>query len=388
MDETDVQTMLQRLADTAAPPARIDVGRAVSEGRRGKRRRQTRIGGSVLAAGAAAGVVVALLAVPGPRAAGVPPAASTTARPAHTLAPMPASAPVRFDPLVPYVSFGWLPSGYAVGGDGPQLTTTTRDVELSVAMGTGPNWADLDVYSRGSCKRSGPASLPVLNCSNGDGTPGPLKAVSVAPDVNGRPAFWGADYVEGGSLFWEYAPGAWATLYAPSRAQGAPASSERPLLSRVAANVRYGQGAPLRFPYWLTGIPADWAVSSVIFTEPSPGVLLAGALAMGPAADLGALGLDIQPTTPGGACKFIAGQSSYVTLDGVRAVFRVDGEWESVCAADARGYLVDNGLDTDVPNTSTPVPGEAGLGGVVGISRGIHLVDVGNPATWTTDPIR
>jgi hypothetical protein len=389
MDETDVQTMLQRLADTPAPPARIDLGRAVSEGRRGKRLRQTKIGGSVLAAGAAAGVVVALLAVPGPRAAGLPSAASTGL--AHAPVVMPATAPTRFNPLVPYASFGWMPSGYAVGGANvPDATSTTRDVQLIAGQGTAA--IDLDVHAKGACWQSGPASRPAFTCSNPLGGSGPVPAVGQAPDVNGRPAFWAANYGGGGSLVWEYAPGAWATLEVLSGKQGPPTAGERPMLSRVAETVRYGQSRPLAFPFWLTGIPADWAVTVASFTEPSPGLLAGATLNLGPKADPLALALDIQPTTRGGACKFIAGQSSYVTLDGARAVLRVltgpGDAWESVCTADAHGYLIDNGLDIDDPNTSTPVSGEARLGGVLGISRHIHLLDPDDPATWTADPLR
>jgi DNA-directed RNA polymerase specialized sigma24 family protein len=388
MDETDVQTMLRRLADTAAPPARIDVGRAVSDGRRGKRWRHARIAGSVLAAGAAAGAAVALLVVPGSRAAGLPPATSVTARPAQTPAPMPATAPTRFDPLVPYASFGWLPGGYALdSGNRTDATSTTRDVQLIADHGT--TLIDLDVHAKGACWHTGPASLPALYCSNPLGGNGPDTAVSRAPDVNGKPAFWAVSYRGdgGGALTWEYAPGAWAAVEMLTGKSAPPTAAERPLLSRVAATVKYGLVTPLAFPYWVTGIPANWAVTVASFTEPS-GRLADLSVSLGPRADSLALTLDVQPTAPGDTCPFVAGQSSYVTLDGARAVLQVltePGRWETVCAADAHGFLIDDTLEIDEPNTSTPVPGEAGLGGVMGIAERIHLLGAG---ARTTDPLR
>jgi hypothetical protein len=391
VDETGVQTMLRRLADTAAPPARIDVGRAIRDGRRGKRWRQARIGGSVLAAGAAAGAAIALLVVPGNRAAGLPPAAPVTARPAQTLAPMPATVPARFDPLVPYASFGWLPGGYALGDtDRTEASSTTRDVQLIADHGT--TLIDLDVHAKGACWHTGPASLPAVYCSNPLGGNGPDTAVSRAPDVRGRPAFWAVSYREGGggALVWEYAPGAWAAVEMLNGKSAPPTAAERPLLSRVAATVRYGQSTPLAFPYWVTGLPADWAVAVAGFSEPSPGLLAGASLSLGPRADSLALTLDVQPAGSGGTCPFIAGQASYVTLDGAKAVLRVlsgVGGWESVCATDARGFLIDNTLDIDEPNTSTLTPGEAGLGGVLGISERVHLLGAADSG-WTTDPLR
>lgn len=62
---------------------------------------------------------------------------------------------------------------------------------------------------------------------------------------------------------------------------------------------------------------------------------------------------------------------------------------ERVCAGDVRGYLIDNGLDVAVHgHGSTPVPGEAALGGVLGISQRVHLLYPDDPAAWTTHPLR
>jgi hypothetical protein len=270
-------------------------------------------------------------------------------------------------------------------------TSTTRDVQLIADHGT--TLIDLDVHAKGACWYTGPGSLPALYCSNPLDGNGPDTAVSRAPDVNGRLAFWAVSYRAGGgsALMWEYAPGAWAAVEMLTGKSAPPTAAERPLLSRVAATVKYGQRNPLAFRYWVTGIPADWAVTVASFTEPSPGLLADVTLSLGPRADSLALTLDIQPTGSGGTCPFLAGQSSYVTLDGARAVLRVltgVGGWESVCATDAHGFLIDNMLDIDKPNTSTPTPGEARLGGVLGISERIHLLGAGDPAGWTTDPLR
>jgi len=87
MDETDVRTMLRGLADTVDGSARIDLPLAAQQGRRSRRWRQMRISGSLLAMGAAIGLIAAVLVVPGHRPVGVAPAVPAPAAPARSLAP-------------------------------------------------------------------------------------------------------------------------------------------------------------------------------------------------------------------------------------------------------------------------------------------------------------
>lgn len=119
MPETGLRTLLSHLADSEAPPGRFDLQQAISTGMRIRRWRRVRAYGSVLAAG----VAVALLALPAQRAPRQPPADG------H---PHPGStAPALFSTLMPYASFGWLPSGYRIGVQGGTMSRSEPE-QLSV----------------------------------------------------------------------------------------------------------------------------------------------------------------------------------------------------------------------------------------------------------------
>ena len=410
MDEMHVRTLLSELADAEAPPARVDIDLAVNRGRRDRRWRQAISGGSTLAIAAVAGAVVTLVAVPGSgtavtphaggpgtpvRSASATPSAGTTPSASATVSSstLPFVAPKQFDPMVPYASFGWLPAGYTTGGGaGSQLSVNTRSESLSAGYGsTGATWFSLQVTVAGACKESGSAALPVLNCNYGDSTSGPMRATSPAADVNGQPAFWvnGSDYAY---LFWQYAPGAWSVLGAPTKLPRWPLTPARQaMLHQVAANVRYADTTPIRFPFWFTGVPAGWTANSASFGVTPSGDLAGQGLSLGPAIDPGALGIGVIPTPPGSSCKFIAGQSQHVTLDGVSAVLRTLDEpgkgYQSLCAADVSGLQVYIRLDTTETASNTPLPGAGGLGGALGVARALHLLGA-DPAFWTTRPLR
>jgi len=412
VDEMHVRTLLSGLADTEAPPARVDIDLAVSRGRRDRRWRQAIAGGSTLAVAAVAGAVVTLVVVPGPGTAVTPdaggsgtavpsasatPAAGTASGATATAAPgiMPAVAPRQFDPLMPYASFGWLPAGYTMGGPDAQLSTSTQTVSLGASAGG--NSILLTVNAAGACTTTGAPSQQVLTCHLNDGSvSSPLRATGVAPQVNGRPAFWSRAAVLTGSkdkdnsLIWEYAPDSWSILLAATGPE-VPVASVHTTLSRVAANVRYTDTTPIRFPYWFTGVPAGWTATSATFGVTPSGELVGQGLNLGPAVDPGALGLDIMPTPLGASCKFIAGQSQYVTLDGAKAVLRMLNEpgkgYQSLCAAGVSGMQVFIGLDTTEPATSSPPPGAGGLGGALGVAKALHLLGA-DPANWTTSPLR
>ena len=161
MDETDMQMMLRRLADTEASPARVDIRLAVSQGRRVRRWRRAGAGSSTLAVAVAAGAIVTMVVVPGSRTAAVP-ATGSSASPSPTASPSGEAgvAPKQFNPMVPYASFGWLPPQYTTGGGaGSELATDTQSVSLSAGYGTtGATWFGLEVYVAGVCTQSGPAT--------------------------------------------------------------------------------------------------------------------------------------------------------------------------------------------------------------------------------------
>jgi hypothetical protein len=130
MNENDVRTMLGRLANTAdtqAPPPRINIRQAIIRRRRGRRLRMMKAGGSTLAVGAVVGVVVAL-AVPGGAPGGFAPDSTPSASASKSSPP----GSARFNPLVPYASFGWLPAEYRpTGGTAPAATMSTQAESLS-----------------------------------------------------------------------------------------------------------------------------------------------------------------------------------------------------------------------------------------------------------------
>jgi len=112
VDEAGLRTLLNRLADTEPPPARIDLDVAIARGRRGRRWRRVRAGVSVLLAAGAVAAVVAALLVPAQRSAQRPDQQPTGGP----------TVPARFNPLVPYAEFGWLPPGFQVGVRGGTMS--------------------------------------------------------------------------------------------------------------------------------------------------------------------------------------------------------------------------------------------------------------------------
>jgi hypothetical protein len=369
MPETGLRTLLSRLADTEAPPARFDLQQAISEGLRIRRWRRIRAYGSVLAAG----IAVALLALPVQRALHQPPAGGQ---------PQPGSTgPARFSTLVPYASFGWLPSGYRIGVQGGTMSRSEPE-QLLLFAEPGPNAAPvmLTMYPAGKCRLEGTA----LPCS-------PYNTewwvLSRAPDVNGRAAYW--LYGTPG-LAWQYAPDGWAELEWGSTGKfWPPRGAERTAILRAAASVRYRQSAPITFPYWLAGPPKGWHLSNVGFdeltTEPSGVTLTLTDAAPGLPldsvgfADADTIQFQVVPAdSPDGGC----GQNPAwnATLDGARAELSPDGKF--LCAGNVHGLTV-----AVVLTVHGTIRNPAGPDGALGYARKLHLLG-SDPASWTSSPLR
>jgi hypothetical protein len=349
VDEAGVRTLLGQLADTEPPPARIDLDAAIAAGRRGRRWRWIRLGGSALLAAAAAAVVAALLVAP-------------AQRPGHQAADG-TVAPTRFSVLVPYASFGWLPPGFHAGAAGGTMPRTIPGQLLLIAVSRSA-FFETQVYPAGRCHLAGKALL----CSTFDSM---NSVLSRAPDVHGRRAYW----LREGGLAWEYAPGAWSILdWWFANVPWPPTGAERAAVLRVAAGVRYGQTTPIRFPYWFSGLPAGSRVSEVDYT------LLAGQpvvqtlhLYAGPVADAGPAQVgDLQVFASPAAhsdwsCPRGIGQ--HVTVDGVAAVLVVQQgavPQEQLCIPDWRGLRVEFLLAIR-PNA--PAPSPTGPHGVLAYAR-------------------
>jgi hypothetical protein len=338
---------------------------------------QAMAGGSVLAFGATIGAVAAIFALGGPGTQSVPSAAARHA--VHVSVTPPAQAglvrvsvPAQFDPLVPYAAFGWLPKGVTQVGQGAE---TSSDATTLAASGKqGSFW--LHVMATGGCGYI----RTMLNCHWDSGNvTGPMSLNDRAPDVNGRPACW----TDGDSVLWEYAPGAWAAMDGPGGFNSTPPPADQALLLKVAAGVRYGYRAPLVFPFWLSGLPASWSVSTSYFTESQPPVE-ATSLDLGPVQRPQAAQISVEPARGSNTCPFFKGDST-VTLDGVKAI--VQGNM--LCISDLDGQSISMLLITDYygGNDAHPVPGAASIGGVVGLFRHLHLLG-SQASAWTTKPLR
>jgi hypothetical protein len=138
-------------------------------------------------------------------------------------------------------------------------------------------------------------------------------------------------------------------------------------------------------------MPDGWRLTQTSFTV--AGGLAAGTgITAGPAADASALSVGY-PAGPGPAgCDFIAGQSSYLSRLGVRWIYRVldepDKQWQRLCSAAPVDGLagLNVAMDMNDPGSNAPLPGSAGLGGVLEVLTRLRLLGA-NPAGWTTAPL-
>jgi hypothetical protein len=368
--------MLNALAGTEAPLARFDIDAAMARGLRGRRMRRARTGGSVFAIGAVIGMAVAVLVVPGPaKAPATTPQVSSTAPVTSQPTTAPGHVPRQFNPLVPYASFGWLPAGLAMIGAG-QTENSNDATTLAASSKQGSFW--LHVMATGGCGYI----RTMLNCHWDSGSvTGPLPLNDRAPAVNGRPAYWTGP----GSITWEYAAGAWATL--GGGMNGTSTSADRALLHKVAAGVRYGYQTPLVFPFWVGGLPAGWQPSTSYFTGSRPPVQASG-LDLGPAEKPQAAQINVGPASGNSGCMFQKGDS-YVTLDGVKGIVQGSSFAQMLCISDLHGqaFTLLLSLQYFSNGVRKQVPGAASLGGVVALFKHLHLLG-SQVSAWTTEPFR
>jgi hypothetical protein len=340
--------------------------------RRHRRRAWRRAGIAALSVAAAA--VVALAVAVGPARPGAGPPAAGPA------------APRQFNPLIPNVSFGWLPAGQSLISGGVRPT--------QVYLGAGPPSAGfppwrLIVYARGRCHLTGPASG--LACPTQTRFGMTARFSGRAPAVGGHRAFWA-----GASLVWQYARGGWAQLAIPVRDFSAlrhdtVAQAEA---IKIARHLRFGAATPaLVFPAQLTGLPSQWRITDVDYVADA-GVLRAESymLVTGTSrffphvGDLGiwtyAPYLEIRPSPRKGTCTAhdLATRNTSEIINGYRVVVKrmtIGGHPEQeLCAAHA------GGLSLSIIQFG-PHPAV----GVASLFRD-HLQLLGtNPANWTSNPI-
>jgi hypothetical protein len=290
MSDHDMRTLLHDLADRPEPASAIDIAAARRAGKRRLWVQRGTISAAVAATLALAVVVPQTLF----SATGSPTSAHATIAPASATAG-PKTAPGKFNPLVPYAAFGYIPHGYEFqpsGGLPGGFTSTPYELMLSVKQVSGHGSIDLDVISKGACgysiyldeipgyQAAHPHDGTLCNGARFTEVGAVLKPAIKAPDVNGRPAYWLQAQVHEAILAWQYAPDAWAILQAyPIDVSSATVAAQQAVLSRMAPAVKFGQAKPILFPFKLTSaIRPNWQTADVIYTVTSGGQYLATSL--------------------------------------------------------------------------------------------------------------
>jgi hypothetical protein len=226
---------LQELAETPAPPMRVDIERARAAGQRRRRGRQ-----AAIVATAAAVVLAVAVATP---------AVLRSTRPVE-------QAPASLDGalLVTHAMFGWLPDSITrvdlgQGGHGDYAHAVNENADLGTHL-----WLTTH-----------PAGDPPKPPSFGTATP---HTVPAAP-VNGQPAYWlttnPADPLNGGDahLYWQ-ANGKLAELYGYYLSFF---DNPEDVLLRVAAAATITDRA-IPLPVSVRDVPTDYQLTEVMFDRP------------------------------------------------------------------------------------------------------------------------
>jgi hypothetical protein len=387
MSEPQIRALFAEIADREPARSQVDIQLARRRGRARLRWRRACVAGtSVLATAAVAALAVGVGLV---RLGSGPPAGPV--------------APRQFNPLVPYLSFGWLPAGNRlVAGDArPQVVALIAGRKLSALS----NW-NLIVYAAGQCHLTRP--VRELKCSTAALEGLTARISGRAPAVQGHRAFWaGPGPISGlppavqrhrasradSYLVWQYARGGWAGLMLPTanatKLNAAQREAYKQDAVKIAHHVRYGAAPPpLVFPAQLTGLPSRWRVGSVYY-QPDGRLLRASRFALTTGTpDLGADGgLEFQTNLPNFGVidpaifyRNFCPTSGSEIINGYRVVVtnQLAGTLpsESLCAANADGLA----LTIDQQGAHPPIS-------VASLFRD-HLRLLGtNPANWTTKPI-
>ncbi|GAA4632713.1 hypothetical protein GCM10023196_067250 [Actinoallomurus vinaceus] len=260
MGEHEARSLITTLAAEPQPPSTIDVERAVRDGHRRRRRRLLMECGAVVAAVALVAGGVGLLGRSGGRSAP---------------APVAAPAPTRFDPLVRYADFGWLPPGMSersvsVSSDGIVLEARTPKgkpyewFESQVGVALSPAGRNVD-----------DESLVPISQGSDENCPHDEQA-GAASAIQGRPAQWVFRSDVAGThcrwtateLRWQYAPGAWAA----ARIARAPGVTDIPAtLVHIAETLQVDRKEPVRMPFQARYVPAGLRLAESLSDQGVPG---------------------------------------------------------------------------------------------------------------------
>ena len=378
MIENQIRDLFTSVAGAEPKTSRVDAELARRRGRARLRIRWAAAAGIPLLA--AATVVAVVVTVFLPPAHPPPGAAAIGNGPA---------APRQFDPLVPYLSFGWLPAGKSLVMGGVRRTV------VSIEGGSKPysphGW-DLNVYAAGQCHFTPTAKT--LNCGAAP-SEGP-NIVGPAPAVRGHRAWWAGPsrmWWASAGLVWQYARNGWAWLFLPNMYRYSPQQIEAVKRDavQIAGHVRYGASTlPLVFPAQLTHLPHNWRVSSAVYLRDGS-VLRARSYAL--AANSPTLGADggldyqsglpyftIDPASRKNPCYRRPGESTSEIINGFRVVITHSTVGttarQDLCAAHADGLTL-------IVSELGPHPAI----GVASLFRSHLRLLGGNPAHWTQKPI-
>jgi hypothetical protein len=404
MTDHDIRTLLHDLADVPEPASTVDI---VAARRRGKRRLWAQRAAICATAAAALALAVAV-----PQALF---SATGSREPAVQETVNPTTAPNRFNTLVPYAAFGYIPQGYEFQPSGNQssgntpfgFTSTPTQLLLSVKQASGDGSIALDVMSKGTCAvEPDVLSLDQVpgyqqahgSCPAGAWAGAPLLPVTQAPDVDGRAAYWLPGPIQEAFLAWQYAPDAWATLKAyPLDVNAATVAAQRAMLLRMAPTVKFGQAKPILFPFKLTSaIAANWQAAAVSYTVTSGGQYLATGLDEGEpyvgvvsgTGGLGPVTIATSRTCPTPAALLTNGKGPVTTVQENGVSWRVEfvknggaGSLPGNTAEIACTVGLANGLHTSV------TVDESGFPKPIINSILAKLTLFSTPQTWTTNPL-
>jgi hypothetical protein len=353
MDETRARALLAAAA-VAPPDGRVDVDLARRRGRRQLRRRRAGLAGA--AALATAAVIVVPIRVLGSGGAATRGGQVASPRPGATVAP-----PRQFNPLIPYVAFGWLPAGLSPAGG------MIAAAEANITAGDHSEWT-AHVFAAGRCRRSGAR----LECVLDSATRMNFQLARAAPRVDGHRAYWCGPGKA--LLVWQYARDSWAAL---SAAAHVPVRETL----KVASTLRYHVATrpSIRFPVQLTRMSPAWHVIGMYFRYDA-GVRRASQYQL--AGGRGAPSITTDPATRDGGCFSPRGQSVQKTINGYRVTIThypaASGRpaEQQLCAAHADGLSL----------FYSTFGGHASPGAAALFAQHTRLLGT-NPAAWTTQPL-
>lgn len=295
MTDHELATDLKELAESPAPPPRIDLDRARRIGGRRRRVRTTVLVVGCAAAVTAGGVTAVALFRP------VPPSATASA----SAIPMPATAPAR--PLVPVpvnspmeakANFGWLPEQikgieYTVGAHG--------DATLAIGSGKLPPMIWLSISDQ---------EPPVPPDLGGQPSRIPVR-------IGGQDGYWlttdANDPLNHGETYlrWRAPDGRWAQLHAYYLA----VPDLKQVLTRVAGDVRFGS-RQIPLPLHITSLPSTFSLSDGYLRRRPDQDGVPWRLVLQYTSDGGLATINVSP--PGGPTDGL-GEPECVTQNGLKA---------------------------------------------------------------------